>query len=221
MLRFDDSLQSQWLNVLHVLEQYHFRAIFLAITSALEPEGTGYPLQYAWETMSWTEMSYLCNDRNEIADHSATHKELNSQSCSGLNFQIYQSRQALFSHNMIFISVFVDPSTFGAANLTVADYLCFWFFFHVSDNQLLKREAAFLARDGDVPGNPAQSLSYFESIGNQANSTNVIGVYYHNLNDHMLCCSQFYTNTTIFDEEMALLYQNHFTTVLPDRLPWY
>ncbi len=222
VLRFDDTLQSQWLNALPVLTKYHFKALFLAITSAINNNNqTGYPLAYPWATMSWPEMEWLYQNGFEIADHSATHKDLNSQSCAGLNFQIYQSRQNLFSHNMTFVPVFVDPSAQGASNQTVADYIYasgFSEIYPITTFSLVKQPTWY---DMDAFGNPKQSLSYFESIVNQTISTNVIGVFYHNVNDHVPCCTPFYTNTTAFDQDMAYLYQNNFTIILPDQLPSY
>ena len=222
VLRFDDTLQSQWLNALPVLAKYHFKALFLAITSAINPTNqTGYPLSYPWSTMSWPEMEWLYQNGFEVADHTATHPDLNFQSCAGLVFQIYESRQTLFSHNMTFIPIFVDPSAEGSSNLTVADYIYasgFNEIYPVTPYSLIKQPDWY---DMDAFGNPKQSLGYFESIVNQTNSTNVIGVFYHNVNDHVPCCTPFYTNTTLFDQEMSYLYQNNFTVVLPDELPWY
>jgi len=222
ILRFDDTLQSQWLNALPVLTEYHFKALFLAITSAVFPaNSTGYPLFYSWQTMSWPEIEWLYENGFEIADHTATHQDLNSQSCDGLYFQIYQSRQALFSHNITFVPVFVDPSAYGASNSSVVDYIYasgYSEIYPVTNYSLIQQPRWY---DMDAFGNPAQSLSYFESIVNQTNSTNIVGVYYHNINNHMECCSPFYTNTTLFDQEMSYLYDNNFTVILPDQLPTY
>lgn len=227
VLRFDDSFQDQWVNALPVLEQYHFKAVFLAVTGSLTNQGLNFSAGDGWANLSWQEMEWLYNNGFEIADHTVTHANLNHQSCSGLNYEIYQSRQALFNQNMTFIPALATPYgvPLNGDNYTVMKYILASGYSYVyPDDQTQGTGILNYSQVGtqwfDMSKNAGESFSRFTSIVSQASSTFVVGLMYHHIDDHV-CCTSYYTNSTNFQREMKYLANNNYTVIVPAELPNY
>ncbi|MGI0090512.1 MAG: LysM peptidoglycan-binding domain-containing protein [Nitrososphaerales archaeon] len=227
VLRFDDSFQDQWINALPVLQQYHFKAVFLAITGAITNQGQGYSFGDGWVNLSWQEFQWLYDNGYEISDHSMTHADLTTLSCSGLYSEVYLSRQMLFNNGITYVPSFSLPYGSGVDNSTAMNYIYASGFSHVyPDGQ--DHNSAITNYNFDtihtqwyeIDAANNESLSYFNSVVNQASGSNVIGIFMHHVDDHV-AGTTYYVNVTNFQQDMAYLANNGFTVILPSELPEY
>jgi hypothetical protein len=223
MVRFDDSLQDQWTNALPELQKYNLSASFLLITGALQNRSVS-GLSYPYEEMSWQEAEQLYASGYYIVDHSQTHPDLDHESASGLWYQIFNSKEMLANHGMTNVSDFAPPYGSGFENATIIQYALQSGFCQVysaygipgmSNYTRVKTQwfgISALAND--------TSLSGFESIVNQSSDSFAVGLEFHHVNDHVPG-TEYYINTTDFEQDIQWLASSGFSVVLPYELPGY
>lgn len=229
MLRFDDSIQDQWVNALPILQNYSFPAAFFALTSALQNKTIPNTVQYTWETMSWKEMQCLYNEGYDIVDHGSAENIMTNMTLQQLQTQVVNSRQALINHGITYVPDFGLPSGAGFQNSTVISYILNAGFKHVwaayppgqgiSNYTTLKT----IWYPIDVVDNDT-SLAQFRAFTSHANSSFVVGFEFHQIfaDPAYANASQPYSMTlNQFKEDMAWLYNNGYTVILPTFLPNY
>lgn len=225
MIRFDDSLEDQWVNALPILQHYNFKAVFLAVTGVIRNGSV--TLNSGYENLNWTQVKWLYSNGNEIADHTSTHPDLNHQSNASLWYELGYSKQVLAKHNITNVPDFVPPYGDAMRNQTIISYAY--------------SPAGYAHVFGSYEGQPGitnysgyqstwfpidnadrdTSLRAFESFANRSSSSFIPGFEFHHVNDHMCCGEQYYVNTTSFARDMAWLNASGFTIVLPIDLPNY
>jgi hypothetical protein len=225
MLRLDDGYQDAWTYALPILAHYGFRSMFAILVGATRDTVTctGYA---GSEYMSWAEVEWLYSHQNEISDHTYDEIDLGHQNLSTLQYYINNSRQAFINHGITNLPSLTLPLGAAFNNATVARYIYAANFTHfysaygpVGISNYTTLETVWYSIDS-MPGDPGDSLSAFESIVNQSSSTFVVGLMFHHVNDHA-ANTGYYVNVTAFAQDMAYLYQNGYTVVLPEQLPGY
>lgn len=228
MLRFDDSWQDQWNNVLPVLQEYHFNAAFLAITGYLTstPYPTSSPdtLQY----MNWNEFQWLYNNGYEIVDHSMTHPDFNHVSGSQLYSEVVRSKQLLLNHGINNVPAFALPYGDAWNNQTIMSYILNNGFIHVYSafgspalsqySQVSTVWYPIDSADNDF------SLAQFQKFANQASSSVAVGFEFHHVfaNSNDVNSTEPYSiSLDQFKQDMAWLSSNGFTVIIPKDLPGY
>jgi hypothetical protein len=84
MLRFDDSWQDQWVNMIPLLEKYRFSATFCVITAGLTNNGISNQISNSGiEYMSWQEVEWLYQNGYFIVEH----PDAETPSLSDINHQ--------------------------------------------------------------------------------------------------------------------------------------
>jgi hypothetical protein len=222
MLRFDDSFQDQWVNVLPLLQKYGFKAVFAIIAGTVQNQSVS-GLSEGWEEMSWQEVQWLYSNGYEVGDHTMTHAHLDHESCYGLNHEIVSSKNLLAQHGIGNLSDFILPYSEGYDNNTITSLIYQAGFPHIfPDNQapVFSNYGRLQTQWVDIDAKDGESLTRFESYANQASSTNVIGFTFHHVNDNV-CCTVYYVNQTNFANDMAFLNRSGFTMILPIQLPGY
>ena len=226
MLRFDDSLQDQWVNVLPILEKYGFKATFVTVAGSLTDNGISSNLTGPWENLSWQEIEWLYANGFQIVDHSMTHPDLTRQSLSGLNFQVVQSKLLFLEHGINYINEFDFALPYGSGwdNQTLLNYIYGAGFTHVytawdvpgilNYSVIQTTWVPIDAADNDL------SLSQFITFAGTASGTSAVGFMFHHVDDHV-SGTGYYVNVTSFANDMAYLNASGFTVIVPLQLPGY
>lgn len=227
VLRFDDSLQNQWVDALPVLAKYGYHATFSVIVgSLLKIQLCG--LDSPEEELSWPEVQWLYQNGNEISDHTLSHANLDSQSANGLQNQVIGSRDLLLAHG-VESGTLTLPYGAGAANSTVTRYILnngFGYIYLVEGTEnatsgalgVFPRPTVNFTWTSVDQLDRTQSLSSFESIVSRASSSTVIGVDFHNVSDHV-SGTGYYVNDSNFQQMMSYLSENHYDVIMPWQVP--
>ncbi len=227
MLRFDDSLQNQWINAVPLLDKYGYKGSFFVVSDAVTNGGIDNSTKtHNWEDMSWKEFQALQAVGNEIVDHSASHPDMNTLSVSQLQSEVLGSLAMMEAHGLNTID-FALPYGDGfnqgtPTNHTLLHYIYRAGFEHVwsawgtpafsNYSKLATTWYPIDLVDKDT------SLSTVEGYLSHASSTHVIGLEFHNIGDKPV---RYSISAADFDSIINYLHSNGFTVVLPDQLPGY
>ncbi|MCL2135828.1 MAG: polysaccharide deacetylase family protein [Candidatus Bathyarchaeota archaeon] len=196
---FDDGWLTQYTNALPILEEHGFKATFSIITD--------YPDKNP-SYMDWKQIVALHDQGHDIESHTADHSILTLQNESAIEYQLSQSKQDLLKHG-INAPLFIYPNGEGAGNSTVESL--------VQQNYCAARGIIHGNIDMNQPFNPyalpayevrnSTTLEMFKNYVNQANGSNIVIIFYHQISDGSV-----YTSATIkdFADQMQYLSDNNF-----------
>jgi len=237
LLRFDDSFQDQWDYAVPILQKDGFKAVFATIvgnlnnqdhsSSILSNTGELASLANGWERMSWPEVQWLYFHGYEIADHTMTHPNLNSETRCGLNYEINYSKTLLEKHGIIAVKTLVLPYGAGGNNATVLSHIYAAGFEHalpadgvypVGITNYTKMKTGWYSIDM-LHG---QSFDRFKLLANNASNATAVGFMFHHIDDHITDgATPYYVNVTNFVKDMEYLKSQNFTVIAPEKLPGY
>jgi peptidoglycan/xylan/chitin deacetylase (PgdA/CDA1 family) len=117
ILTFDDNWKGQYIYVKPILEKYGFKATFFIVCNWIGPNETVGRYRGA-SAMTWEDIKSLIDGGHDIESHGMDHLDLTKLSQSKLMYEVGQSKQCLYNHN-INSTIFANPFSTGGNNSTV------------------------------------------------------------------------------------------------------